>query len=69
MQTQSPSANTVTAEIDGKTYTGSFVVEGHAVTVTYGIRTLTTRTAGARSVESTARMLLRELVPGGTGMD
>lgn len=67
MQTESSSANTVTAEIDGKTYTGSFVVEGHAVT--YGIRTLTTRTAGARSVESTARMLLRELVPGGTGMD
>ncbi len=58
----------VSVEIDGKIYTGSYIVESKCVTVTYGMRSQTTH-APDGPVKHIAKMLLRELMPGGIGMD
>lgn len=63
-----PVSRPVSVEIDGKTYTGSYVVEGGTVTVTYGLRTMSTHSSGGPN-DHVARGLLRDLVPGGTGFD
>jgi hypothetical protein len=68
MKKQSAIPRIVSVEIDGKTSTGSYAVEGKSVTVTYDMRSQTTH-APDGPAEHVARMLLRELVPGGTGMD
>ena len=59
----------ISVEVDGKTYTGSYVVEGGTITVTYGLRKQSTHAQGGPSDVHLARRLLRELVSGGSGLD
>jgi hypothetical protein len=68
MKSQSTPSGVLSVQIDGKTYRGSYLADGNSVTVTCGVRQLTT-VVFYGPAEHTARMLLRELVPGGTGMN
>ena len=58
----------VSVEIDGKTYTGSYIVEGRTVTVTYDLRSQSTHASDGPN-EHTARILLLELLSASTRLD
>ncbi len=53
----------IEVEIDGKTYSGSFEIQGKMIEVSYGLRTQKTQLGGyAGYPELLARSMIRELV-------